>query len=162
MGVLEIQEKFEIDDSNLSFDQLVREAPAEVAATITEKAVLILPSHGTDDAFYSGTLDTLDFLNENGIDADVYANDEDYKELGLHGADIWLGTIFVKNIVIPIFCSVIGAYIFEKIRANKDDKVSVKFVVEKKDGQSSAISYDGKVENLDKAIDAVKRLGDES
>ncbi|MGJ7462077.1 hypothetical protein ACR80S_13325 [Halomonas sp. MA07-2] len=162
MGILEIQEKFEIEDSDLSFDQLVREAPDEVAATINEKSVIILPSHGTESAFYTGTLDTLDFLNEEGLDADIYVNDEEYKELGLHGADIWLGTYFVKNFVVPVFCSVIGAYLYEKLKAKKDDKVSVKFVVEKKNGESCAVSYDGKVDDIGKAIDAVKRISDES
>lgn len=161
MGVFEIKENFEISESDVSFEQLVREAPEEIAGTINEKAVIILPSHGTKDSFYSGSIDTLDHLNEKGINTDIYSNDGDYKELGLHGADIWLGTFFIKNFVVPIFCSVVAAYIYEKLKAKKNDKVSLKFIVEKKNGNTSTVSFDGKVEDVGKALDAVKGFSDE-
>lgn len=162
MGALEIKDKFEVIETDMSFDELVSNAPEEISSVINEKAVIILPSHETKDSFYSGSLETLDYLNENGINTDIYSNDEEYKELGLHGADIWLGTLFIKNFIIPVFCSVIAAYIYDKLKAKKGDKISLKFIVEKKDGNSSTVSFDGKVEDLDKAIDAVKRVGDEN
>ena len=65
---MEIKENFEISDSNISFDQLMSRAPKEIIDTIHEKAVIILPSHGTEDSFYAGSLDTLDYLKEQGID----------------------------------------------------------------------------------------------
>lgn len=159
---MEIKERFEIEDSPLKFDTLQKDAPTEIASELVGKGVVILPSHGSTDAFYTGSLDTLDYLNENGIEADIYTTDDDYKELGLHGADIWLGTFFVKNFVIPIFCSVIAAYVYDKLKAKKGDKVSVKFIVEKKDGDTTSVSFDGKIEELNKALDAVKDFSDES
>ncbi|MDF3918207.1 hypothetical protein P3W43_04950 [Salinicola salarius] len=156
MAGLELQERFEVSSSGITFEQLAKDAPEELANSINETGVFILPSHETKDSFYTGSLDTLDYLNDNGLKADIYTNDEDYKELGLHAADIWLGTFFVKNIVIPVFCGVIASYIYEKLKAKKDDKISVKFIVEKKDGKSSAVSFDGKVEEMEKALNAVK------
>lgn len=156
MAGLELQERFEVSSSGITFEQLAKDAPEELANSINETGVFILPSHETKDSFYTGSLDTLDYLNDNGLKADIYTNDEDYKELGLHAADIWLGTFFVKNIVIPVFCGVIASYIYEKLKAKKDDKIFVKFIVEKKDGKSSAVSFDGKVEEMEKALNAVK------
>lgn len=161
MAVLEFEEKFNVTASDISFEQLAQNAPKELSATIDEIGVLILPSHGTTDSFYAGSLNALDFLKENGVRTDIYANDEDYKELGLHGAEIWLGTFFVKNYVIPVFLGVISTYIYDKIKAKKEDKISLKFIVEKKDGRTSTVSFDGKVEELDKALKAVKEFNSE-
>lgn len=161
MDAWEIKENFEVSEGGMSFEQLVSNAPEEIAGTINEKAVIILPSHGTKDSFYSGSLDTLDYLNEKGINTDIYCNDEEYKELVFHGADIWLGTFFIKNFIIPIFCSVVATYIYDKLKAKKSGKISLKFMVEKKDGNTLVVSFEGKVRDLDKALDAVKGFSDE-
>ncbi len=160
MELLEIKEHFQVQDESLTFQELVDEAP-KIADSIKNKNVIILPSHGSTDAFYSGSLDTLDYLNENNVNTDIYSSDDDYKELGLHSADIWLGTFFIKNIIIPVFCGVIASYIYEKIKAKAGDRISLKFIVEKKDGKSASVSFGGKVEELHKALDAVKEFSDE-
>lgn len=162
MTGLEFRERFDVSSSNITFEQLAKDAPEELSININELGVLILPSHETDDSFYAGSLDTLDFLNENGVKADIYANDRDYKELSLHAADFWLGTLFVKYFVIPVFCGVIASYIYDKLKANKNDKISLKFIVEKKDGSTSTVSYNGKVEEVAKALDAVKEFSNEN
>lgn len=162
MNSLKKKEQFEIYDSDIRFETLVKNAPNEIAEIINETTVLILPSHGTVDSFYAGSLDTYDYLIANEIKTEIYSNDDDYKELSLHAADIWLGTFFIKNFVIPIFCSVLAAYVYDKLKANKDDNISVKFIIEKTKGEASTVSFDGKVENLEKALDAIKKFSDEN
>lgn len=161
MAVLDFKERFEVSSSDITFEKLMKDAPEELINNINDVGILILPSHETDDSFYSGSLDTLDYLNGNDLRTEIYVNDEEYKELGLHGADIWLGAFFVKNFVIPIFCGVIASYIYEKLKATKDDKISLKFIVEKKDGTTSMVAFDGKVEEVGKALDAVKKFSNE-
>ena len=161
MDFMDIKEKFQVEDNELTFENLVNEVEEEIADDIKESDVVILPSHGTKDAFYTGSLDILDYLNENKIKTYIYATDEKYKELGLHSDEIWLGTFFVKNIVIPIFCSVIASYIYEKLKAKSDDKVSLRFIIEKKNGNTASVSFDGKVDDLKKALDAAKEFSDE-
>lgn len=158
MELFNTQEKLKIEDSALTFESLIKDASPEISSTLKEKNVIILPSHGHEDVYYSGTLDTLDYLNGNNIDADVYATDDDYKELGLHAADIWLGTFIIKNFIIPIFCSVVSAYIYDKIKAKKSDNISLTFIVEKKDGKTISVQYNGKVEGLDQVLNTVKGL----
>lgn len=162
MNIMDKQEVFSIKESSLTFERLIENASPEITTTLKNKNVVILPSHGHDDVFYAGTLDTLDYLNENRINTDVYASDEQYKELGLHGAEIWLGTFILQSIVIPIFCSVISSYIYDKLKAKNDDNIALKFIVQNKDGKSTAIEFNGKVENLDKVIEAVKNLSNEN
>lgn len=162
MNIMDKQEVFSIKESSLTFERLIENASPEITTTLKNKNVVILPSHGHDDVFYAGTLDTLDYLNENRINTDVYASDEQYKELGLHGAEIWLGTFILQSIVIPIFCSVISSYIYDKLKAKNDDNIALKFIVQNKYGKSTAIEFNGKVENLDKVIEAVKNLSNEN
>jgi len=161
MDFLEIKEKFSIQEETVTFQTLIENSP-DLAEELKDKNVVILPSHDTKDAFYAGSLDTLDYLNNSELNADISSTDENYKELGLHSADIWLGTFIVKNFVIPIFCSVIAAYIYENLKAKPDDKISLRFIIEKKDGNTASVNFDGKVENLNKALDAVKEFGDEN
>lgn len=161
MSVMEIKEIFSIEESNLNFKKLIDDAPLEIASSLKDKSVVILPSHGHDDAYYAGTLDTLDFLNENGISTDVYATDDEYKELSLHGADIWLGTFIIQSFVIPVFCGVVSSYIYDRIKAKKDDNIALTVMVENKDGKTTAVEFKGKVENLDKVLNAVKSFSDE-
>ncbi|HCH7903364.1 hypothetical protein ACKLKD_01880 [Klebsiella sp. 10982] len=161
MKIFNDREKFEIKESIFTFESLIADAPPEISSMLKGKNVIILPSHGYEDVYYTGTLDTLDYLNENNISAEVYATDDEYKELGLHAADIWLGTFIIKNFVIPIFCSVVSAYIYDKIKAKKNDKISLTFIVEKKDGKTVSIEYNGKIENLNEVLNAVKGFSNE-
>ncbi|MEZ8358395.1 hypothetical protein AB6C56_21460, partial [Vibrio splendidus] len=144
------------------FASLIKSYPA-LSAELESRNVIILPSQGNDDEFYNGSLDTLDYLNNNSdvIEADIYSTDDNYKEIGLHAAEIWLGTIIIQYVVAPIFCSLIAAYIYDELKSKDDDDISLKFIVEKKDGSTKSVSYDGKVQNLQKAIDAVKEISDE-
>ena len=119
MSIFDKKEIFRVEESSLTFEKLINKAAPEISSGLREKSVVILPSHGHDDVFYAGTLDTLDFLNENGINTDVYASDEEYKELGLHGAEVWLGTVIIQSIVVPVFCGVISSYIYDKLKAKE-------------------------------------------
>jgi hypothetical protein len=161
MSIFDSKTKLVVKDESLTVQDLIGRAPLEITSLIEVANVVILPSHGTEDKFYNSTLDTLDYLNENKVLTEVFATDDDYKVLGLHGADIWLGTFIIKNFIIPVFCGVIATYIYEKLKAQKGDKVSLKFIVEKKDGNTTSVSFDGKVEDLSKALDEVKKFSDE-
>ena len=157
----EIIERFNVSDGGPNFQELIERASPELASELQGKNVLILPSHQTQDAFYAGSLDIVDYLNEGKLNADLYSTDEEYKELSLHGAEIWLGTFLIKDIVIPVFCGLISSYIYDKLKAKPDDKISLKFIVENKDKSSATISYDGKVEYVEKALSAVKKFVDD-
>jgi len=156
------KEKLTIESSNLRFNKLAEDSP-ELRELIVGSNVLILPSREEHNAFYTGTLDILDHMKESEGDLaiDILSTDDEYRELGLHGADIWLGTFIVKSIVVPIFVGLITSYIYDKVKAKKDDHVSIKIIVEDKDGESKAVSFDGKVEDFNKAVDAINEIADE-
>lgn len=161
MDILKKKEELVIQNNTTSIEELLAGAPQEILDLIFDASVVILPSHGSDDSFYVGTLDTLDYLKEHGLTTEVFATDDDYKELGLHGADIWLGTFVVKNFVIPIFCSLIAAYVYDKLKAKSDDNISVKFIVEDKEGKSTTVGFNGKADKLPSVLDEIKKFRDE-
>lgn len=161
MAILEKKEHFEVKEESLTRAELVRKASQSLAEIIRDKSLIILPSHGTEDEFYAGSLDTLDYLNDNNLDAEIYSTDADYKELSLHGADFWLGTFFVSSVVLPVLTSLISSYIYDRLKARKDDGVSLKFIIERKSGSTVSISFDGQVEKLDKVFTAIKELENE-
>lgn len=161
MAILEKKERFEVKEESLTRAELVRKASQPLAEIIKEKRLIILPSHGTEDEFYAGSLDTLDYLNDNNVDAEIYSTDEDYKELSLHGADFWLGTFFVSSVVLPILTNLMSSYIYDKLKARKDDGISLKLIIERESGSTVSISFDGKVEKLDKVFTAIKELENE-
>jgi len=154
----EKHEVFEVKDSDKTFADLIENAPKDISVGLSSKNVIVLPSHNTQDEFYCGTLDILDYLNENGLSSEIYSNDDDYKELALHSSDFWLGTFFVTNIVIPVFCSVVGSYVYAKLKGVRGDQISMKIYVEKKDGTTSAVDFKGKVEDFDKALEVIGKF----
>lgn len=160
MSLMARETSLVVGDEDFTVDDLIRKSPEEILSSLQQAGVIILPSHGTDDAFYGGTIETLDFLNDHDVPAEVYSTDEDYKEISLHGADFWLGTILVKYVFIPVFCGVISSYIYDKLRAKKDDNISLKFIVENKDGKTTSVSFDGTVDKLPAALEEVRKISD--
>lgn len=161
MSVLEKKFRFEVKEDTVTREELMRKASQPLAKLIKDKSLIILPSHGTADEFYTGTLDTLDYFNDNEVDVEIYATDEEYKELSLHGADFWLGTFFVSSLILPLLTNLMSSYIYDKLKADKSDGISVKLIIEKKSGSTVSISYDGSVEKLGKVFGAIKDLENE-
>ncbi|WP_227429930.1 hypothetical protein [Psychrobacter sp. I-STPA6b] len=149
---------FEISDSTLTFDNIVSDASPDVINNLKQKDIVILPSHGTEDLYYVGSIDILDYFKNNNIDIDIYATDEEYQEIALHSAEIWLGTFLLKNIIIPTFIGLLSNYIYNKLKAKPDDNISVTFIAEKKNGNTKKIEYRGEVRNLNKAINSLKKI----
>lgn len=162
MSLMERETNLIVSDEILTVEELIQRSPKEISSSLQQAGVIILPSHGTDDAYYGGTIETLDFLNDHDVPTEIYSTDDDYRELSLHGADLWLGTLLVKYVFIPVFCGVISSYIYEKLKAKKDDNISLKFIVENKNGKTTSVSFDGKVEKLSAAIEEVRKISDEN
>ncbi|CDK63425.1 hypothetical protein [Morganella morganii IS15] len=55
-----------------------------------------------------------------------------------------------------------SAYIYDKIKAKKNDKISLTFIAEKKDGKTVSIEYNGKIENFNEVLNAVKGFTNEN
>lgn len=152
------KEVFEISHATETFQSILGEN-TNLEHLSNDSNVLILYSNEKHKAFYSGTLDILDFINETEeLNAEVCSSDEDYIEIALHSADFWIGTFIIQSIVVPVFVGVITSYIYDKLKANNNDNVSIKIIVENEKGKSKAVSFEGKVEDFQKAVKAINKL----
>ncbi len=148
-----------VKNENTSLQKLSLALP-ELSDEILESKAIILPSHGTEDSFYSGTLDFLDYLNENGLKTAIYATDESYIELSLHGADHWLGKLLVNSTIVTILINLLSSYIYDELKAEQNDNIAINVVVEKKAGDSVSIDFRGTVEELGAALDEIKKFSE--
>lgn len=158
MSILKKEDELVIEDSTITFKSLLEKSSKELAELITGKQVIILPSHGHEDVFYTGTLDILDFLKNNGLEADIYATDDDYKELGLHSADTWLGSFLISGIILPCFINLMTSYIYDKIKAKDGDNISFQFLIENKNGETKSIRFSGDAKSLEKVLSTVENI----
>lgn len=151
------EEIFEIEDTDVNRNILDKAKPS---LNILSSNVIILPSERESSPFYTGTIETFDYLRAEMPDdnVEIYAADEDYKELSLHSADIWLGNFWVVSIAAPIFTTVISSYIYDKLKAKDGDHITMKVIVEGKNGKSKSVRYSGDVKNLKKVIKAINDL----
>lgn len=154
------KEYFEISASELTFESLSKLKPEIVRSGV---GILILPSSPSHEAFYSGTLSLLDYMKGNSSSdvIDIFASDEEYKELAQHSADLWIGSFLVGSVFVPLFVNILSSYIFDELKAEEGDKISVDVIVKRKGGKSSSVSYRGDVKNFQKVIESIRNLADD-
>ncbi|HBC3836423.1 hypothetical protein BTO19_23370 [Vibrio parahaemolyticus] len=148
---------FQVKSDSSSLEQLSLAKPG-LSEEIRIAKAIILPSHGTEDSFYSGTLDLLDYLNENGLNTTIYASDDEYIELSLHGADHWIGKLFINAVTIPLFVGLLTNYVYGELQAKPDDNISINVVIEKDNGNSISVDFRGKVDDLTVAFNEIDKL----
>jgi len=153
------EEVFAIEDSTLNFADLSHEMPTLSWENI---GILILPSDEEHKAFYAGTLEMLDYFSAhlNPGEVDIFASDEDYRQLTLHSKELWIGTFLIGSVVVPLFVNLISSYIYDHLKADANNNVTITVVVQKKNGSSKSIHYVGKAEKLGTAVDAIKELAE--
>ncbi|HBC3862533.1 hypothetical protein ABK16_00310 [Vibrio parahaemolyticus] len=148
---------FEVTSDDSSLHKLSAEMP-DLSEEILRSKAVILPSHGSTDSFYRGTLDFLDYLNENGLNTTVYATDEGYIELSLHGADHWIGRLLIQSFTIPLFIGLLTNYVYDELKALPDDNISINVVVEQDAGNSISVDFRGRVSDLSVALNEIRKL----
>ncbi|WP_038889215.1 hypothetical protein [Vibrio campbellii] len=149
---------FQVKNESSSLEKLSLAKP-ELAEEIKNAKAVILPSHGSKDSFYSSTLDLLDYLNENGLCTTVYASDDEYIELSLHGADHWIGKLFINEVTIPLFVGLLTNYVYDELKAEPDDNIAINVVVERGSDNSISVDFRGKVDDLTLALNEINKLG---
>ncbi|HDZ3730165.1 TPA: hypothetical protein RSW61_001761 [Vibrio harveyi] len=148
---------FQVKSESSSLEKLSLAKP-ELSEEIRNVKAVILPSHGSEDSFYRGTLDLLDYLNENGLSTTVYASDDEYIELSLHGADHWIGKLFINAVTIPLFVGLLTNYVYDELEAEPDDNISINVVVERESGNTISVDFRGKVDDLTLALNEINKL----
>ena len=108
-------ENLKIKDSTRSREEWMEIAglPEELKETVMDADVLIVPSliQNQPKAFMVGTMDLFAILKaQMGDKMEICIADDDYEEIELNSRILRLGRFCVKQVALPLFLSVLGAY----------------------------------------------------
>lgn len=146
-----------------------------ISETAVSADVLIVP-FGYNDAlnvFPQHTDELFRFCKDNKLKIEILVDDDKYEEIVLNSHVMRLGKIIVKDLALPLFISVLGAYIYEKTCNDLDtDRVvesvsptKVEFEIEVIDSlqqrKSMTFKFEGEAKELTKATKEIKKIWDE-
>lgn len=123
-------ENLKIKDSTHSREEWMEIAglPEELKETVMDADVLIVPSliQNQPKAFMVGTMDLYAVLKaQMGDKMEICIADDDYEEIELNSRILCLGRFCVKQVALPLFLSVLGAYIYDRLKEPEPVEVTV-------------------------------------
>jgi hypothetical protein len=123
-------ENLKIKDSTRSREEWMEIAglPEELKETVMDADVLIVPSliQNQPKAFMVGTMDLFAILKaQMGDKMEICIADDDYEEIELNSRILRLGRFCVKQVALPLFLSVLGAYIYDRLKEPEPVEVTV-------------------------------------
>jgi hypothetical protein len=161
-----------VDVTDLTRAQLVEQAAGDDAfkRTLADTPVLFVPFAGHVDyegpVFPQGTLEVLQHFREAlpaGVAVDITVDDDRYRELTLHAAEIILPTLFVSALLGPVAINLLSSYLYDVLkdaRARHATRVRAKMFVETEE-RTVQIEYDGPVDQFAEVTRvALERGGD--
>ena len=123
-------ENLKIKDSTHSREEWMEIAglPEELKETVMDADVLIVPSliQNQPKAFMVGTMDLYAVLKaQMGDKMEICIADDDYEEIELNSRILRLGRFCVKQVALPLFLSVLSAYIYDRLKEPEPVEVTV-------------------------------------
>ncbi len=160
--------KLEVEDLDFNIDLYLEKyiKNEDLKNTLKVADIVLLPYDSFGDKqgpiFPEQNSEFYNFLSENfeNEKIEICVETDDYVELTLHGELINIGTILLKDIAIPVICTLIVNYIESKI-GNKKSKVKVVFI-EKQGNSYKEFKYEGNLEYLSETVDNYLNKGNEN
>lgn len=151
--------------------------PDALKTCAMEADVLIVPSMMPTQpkAFVVGTSHLFAFLQSQfGEGVEICIRNEGYEELELNSRTVRLGRFIVKSIVLSLFLSILGNYIYDRIREpytikggddlpeyQKPADVSFTIAVEDSTGKKKEFQYEGPASDYKAIAEEIERLWNE-
>ena len=123
-------ENLKINDAIRSRDEWMEIVglPENLRQNVMAADVLIVPSliQNQPKAFMVGTMDLYAVLKAQiGDKMEICIADDDYEEIELNSRILRLGRFCVKQVALPLFLSVLGAYIYDRLKEPESVEVTV-------------------------------------
>lgn len=157
-----------IEDYKEGFEEVYKKSyiPKEYINDIKAANVLLVPSEHFRDKeglfFPECTEEFYRYLKQKeneDLKVEIAVADEDFNQLELHADVINIVNIVLQDVVLPIVLSLIESYLLNKIKLQgkspKDINTNVNLIVEK-DGKKKKVTYNGSIENFEKAVKTVE------
>ncbi|WP_407415207.1 hypothetical protein [Methanobrevibacter sp.] len=103
--------------------------------------------------FYEESFHFYEFLQDESENMDIMfcCDEESFSVFRLQSAEIWMGTFIVTNIVLPLFLSLLGDYLYDHLFHDPDDDIDIEISVENKKN-TKTLKYHGNYDNFLKLI----------
>jgi hypothetical protein len=165
-----VNDYFEIKESELSFGAVLKDENLSQVriSELQNSQMLFLPIRKyrkEEGYFFHSAMRDFYLICKNespNNHFDFCTEKNNYKELSLNGSELFLGTLLIKDVVLPIFINLISNYIHEKLR-NSDDKINVNIIIEDKETEKNhEIAFRGtKIDFERKVINALQTYSKE-
>lgn len=161
-----VEKELKITDTDVNFEVIYDKEyiPQKYLDSIKNANVLLIPHEGFRDKkgyyFPECTSEFYEYLRgKEEIETEICIDDDEFQKLELHADIIYVATLIIQYVVLPVVTSIISSYLCDKIKSmnkkKKDVNTSVHIIVEKK-GRSKKIDYEGSVENFEEAMKTVE------
>lgn len=153
------------------------ELPESMRSSVLSADILIVPSMMPKRplAFMSGTTDLFAYLQSQvGDRVEICIDEEKYVEIELNSRKIRLGKILLKDLVLPLFLSILGGYIANRCDRSavpetvpevqefqKPVEVEFSITVEDSTGRRKEFKYDGPAADYKEVSDEILKLWNE-
>lgn len=172
-------ESLKIKDSTRSREEwmAIAELPEDLKVSVMAADVLIVPSlmQNQPKAFMVGTMDLYAILKaQMGDKMEICIADDDYEEIELNSRTLRLGRFCVKQVALPLFLSILGAYIYDRIKEPEPVEVTVELpeyqqpatvsftiAVEDTLGKKKEFQYEGPASDYKQVAVEIERLWNE-
>lgn len=151
--------------------------PEKLKETVMDADVLIVPSllQNQPKAFMVGTMDLYAILKvQMGEKMEICIADDDYEEIELNSRILRMGRFCVKQVALPLFLSVLGAYIYDRLKEpepveftielpeyQQPATVSFTIAVEDTLGKKKEFQYEGPAADYKQVAAEIERLWNE-
>ncbi len=132
----------------------------ELKEDLSKANLLIIPEEKYRDyetpIFPNGTLDLHFYIQDNyknEICSEICIEDKDYNEIALHDNNIWIATIIIEKILLPLIISVLTNFISSKYPQGSNH-VELNIIL--KNGEDyKKVEFKGDADNLSKILDKI-------
>ncbi len=136
-------------------------------SSVKKADVLMTPlenfREGVELTFYHGTLNLYNYLEEklpSNVSLEICIEDTDYSEIALHSKQFRLGKILVTLTALPFVIKLLSTYVYDELKADENDNVSISLAIEMDDCKTYSVEYDGSAKDFDSLKDYVKDILD--
>jgi hypothetical protein len=160
----------EVRDSSISRKYLIGRPWVEAAlqASLSAADVVFVPWEQFRDieqpVFPSGTIELFRALQDSDVaplTSEIAVPDELYSEVALHADIIFLPTLLVSSVVVPVAVNLISEWLKKRLLERaKDADVKFEMIVENPDGFAKSVRYEGPVGAFESLINAQLRQAD--
>jgi hypothetical protein len=161
------QKQFTIEDIQVDFENYINKEylSQSLKAELIKSDILILPEEGFKDrdipVFPVKTEELFIYLRNKNLNIEICIDDEQYVELALHGDLRRLGIFVVKKVILPIFISVLAAYIANKVlKTDETNKVKLEIVVVDST-KAKKINFEGSAKDFIELSNDIKNFWDD-